>query len=260
MTAGKWAVITGASSGIGRALADEFAAGGFNLYLTGRDGSALATAADECAQKFRIETKIYCADLSRPEDADRLVADLSTLPDPIAVLVNNAGFGVHGPFASTSESDELALMHVQLSAAVKLTKAVLRRMIQQKDGRILNIASVYAFAPVPLQSVYSACKAFLLSFSTSLQNELAGTGVSVTVVCPGVTQTAFRPRAGIPEKRKDSGMTASEVARAAYQATMARKHVVVPGTVNTLFVTASRLLPRAAFARLVRFINRQRGQ
>jgi short-subunit dehydrogenase len=255
-----WAVITGASSGIGRALASEFAAGGFSVCLTGRDQHALTTVAEECAQRFGVDTRVLTADLSSVEGINEVVAQIASIPGPIAVLVNNAGFGIHGSFASTSEDEELSLINVQLAAMIKLTKAVLRPMIVRNEGRILNIASVYSFAPVPLQSVYSACKAFMLSFSTSLQNELTGTGITVTVFCPGVTRTAFRSRAGISEKRKDSGMTAAEVARAAYQATLAGKHLVVPGAVNGAFVAASRVLPRKTFARLVRFINRRRGQ
>jgi short-subunit dehydrogenase len=256
----KWAVITGASSGIGKALAAEFAGGGFNVYLTGRDTAALSLVANDCKERFAIEAHTFAADLSRVDAIDQLVADVSSRVDNVAVLVNNAGFGIHGEFASTSVEEELALMNVQLAATVKLTKALLPAMIANKHGRILNIGSVYCFAPVPLQSVYSACKAFLLSFSTSLQNEVAGSGITITVFCPGITQTAFRARAGISEKHKDSGITAEEAAKTAYVAAMAGKHVVVPGLANGAFVTASRLLPRSAFARLVRFINRQRGQ
>ena len=122
------------------------------------------------------------------------------------------------------------------------------------------MASVYSFSPVPFQSVYAACKAFLLSFSSAIQNELRGTGVTVTVFCPGVTQTEFRSRAGIGQKSEQAGMTAEAAARIAYVKTLQGKHVVVPGLVNRLYVFVARLLPIQVVPNLIRFINRQRGQ
>jgi short-subunit dehydrogenase len=192
-----WAIVTGASSGIGRALALEFAGGGFNLFLTGRNEKALAEVAAECSRKFHVETKVFTADLSRIEGIDSVVAALRANPNRYEVLVNNAGFGIHGDFASTDIDQELQLVQVQIAASLKLTKAVLPSMIARRSGKVLSVASVYSFAPVPFQSVYSASKAFLLSFSSSLRNELEGTGVTVTVFCPGITQTEFRSRAGI---------------------------------------------------------------
>ena len=156
--------------------------------------------------------------------------------------------------------ENIQLLHVQLNAALKLTRAVLPGMIQQRTGRILNVASVYSFSPVPFQSIYAACKAFLLSFSSSLQNELTGTGVTVTVFCPGITQTEFRSRAGIVEKRTDIGMPAADAARIAFRETMRRTHVVIPGFANRAFAFVARLLPLRAASSLVRFINRKRGQ
>jgi short-subunit dehydrogenase len=260
MTAeGKWAIITGASSGIGKALAFEFAAGGFNVFLTGRNEAALADVAAECAARHRVETEIVCADLARMESVDDLVARLGS-GRRYEVLVNNAGFGIHGGFASTDIEQNVRLLNVQLSAALKLVQAVLPSMISRRSGRILNVASVYSFSPVPFQSVYGACKAFLLSFSLSLRNELKGTGVGVTVFCPGVTQTEFRSRAGIDEKRKDSGMTAQAAAHIAYLETLRGKPVVVPGLINRLYVFFAQHLPARSVPRLVRFINRRRGQ
>src|SRR5439155_2904349 len=161
---------------------------------------------------------------------------------------------------STDVEPNLQLVTVQLIAALKLTRAVLPAMIARHSGRILNVGSVYSFSPVPFQSVYAACKAFLLSFSSSLQNELKDTGVTVTVFCPGTTQTEFRSRAGIGQKRTDTGMTAEAAARIAFVQTMRGKHIVVPGLVNRLFVFLAHVLPDATVPRLVRFINRQRGQ
>src|SRR5882757_9827766 len=163
----KWALITGASSGIGRALALEFAAGGYNVFLTARDKIALAQVADDCKNGFGVRAEIFPADLSQTDQTDALINTISARP--IEILVNNAGFGVKGHFAETALGEELAMLELQLAAMLKLTKNVLPKMIAQKSGRILNIASVYSFSPVPKQSVYSACKSFIFSFSSSLR-------------------------------------------------------------------------------------------
>lgn len=255
-----WAVVTGASSGIGRALALEFAAGGFNVVLTGRNEAALGEVAAECSGRHGAKTEIVPADLSDASGIDHLIAALASRPYRYEVLVNNAGFGVHGDFASAPIENNLNLVNVQLNAALKLTRALLPAMIGRRSGRILNVASVYSFSPVPFQSVYAACKSFLLSFSQSLRSELEGSGVTVTLFCPGVTQTEFRSRAGIAEKRSDAGMTAAAAARIAYVQTLRGKQVVVPGLVNRLFVLATRHFPIGLAARVVRFVNRRRGQ
>jgi len=255
-----WAIITGASSGIGKALAFEFAAGGFNLLLIARNEAALAEVAAECQAKHRIKTEVVAADLACAKSLEELMAVLERTLREFEVLVNNAGFGIHGDFASTDIEQNIELLSVQLTAALRLTKAVLPGMIARRKGRILNVASVYFFSLVPFQSVYAACKAFLLSFSTAIQNELGGTGVTVTVFCPGVTQTEFRSRAGIGQKSEQSGMTAESAARIAYVETLRGKHIVVPGLVNRLYVFVSRLMPVQVVPDLIRFINRRRGQ
>lgn len=255
----QWVLITGASSGIGKALALEFAAHGFNLFLTARNAESLGQVAGECAQKSGIETKTHLADLSDSKAVDELLRALSAASIEIEILVNNAGFGVMGGFAQTDVETELKMLDVQLAATLKLTKALLPPMIARKSGRILNVASVYSFAPVPFQAVYSACKAFMLSFSESLSEELKVTGVSVTVVCPGTTQSEFRARAGIEEKNKSAGVTAESVARIAVRQTLRGKRLVVPGFLNRLFVFSTRRLPVSLVPRIVRYINDRRG-
>jgi hypothetical protein len=256
----KWVVITGASSGIGRALAFQFAAGGFNLFITARNEAALIAVAAQCSSKYGIETEVIAADLSRMDSVDTVIAALSSKPRTYEVLVNNAGFGIHGEFASSDIDRNMELVHVQVTSMLRLTRAVLPRMIARRSGRILNVASVYSFSPVPFQSVYGACKAFLLSFSSSLKNELQGTGVTVTVYCPGVTQTEFRERAGIGQRRQSAGMTAEQAAQIAYIETLRGKHIVVPGFLNRLYVFVAQHLPPSTVPGIVRFINRQRGQ
>lgn len=256
----KWAIITGASSGIGRALAFEFAGGSFDLVLIGRSETALSEVAEECRQRHGVETEVIPADLSCADSVQKLIAALTSKPLAYQVLVNNAGFGIHGDFASADIDQNIQLLNVQLTATLRLTRALLPAMIARRSGRILNVASVYSFSPVPFQSVYGACKAFLLSFSSALRSELEGTGVTVTVFCPGTTRTEFRSRARIGQKREDSGMTAEAVARIGYLATLRGKHVVVPGVINRLYVLAVHLLPVQMVPNLVRYINRQRGQ
>ncbi|HET9219996.1 MAG TPA: SDR family oxidoreductase [Terriglobia bacterium] len=260
MTAdGKWAIITGASSGIGRALALEFASAGFNVVLTGRNDHALAEVSRECRERYRVLSDTIVAELSSSESTDKLIARLVAQSRQYEILVNNAGFGINGNFAATDIDNEIDLLHVQLTAALKLTKAVLPGMIHRRSGRILNVGSVYCYAPVPFQSVYSACKAFLLSFSAAIRNELEGSGVTVTVFCPGITQTAFRSRAGIAEKDKGSGMSAEAAARIAARETMRGKAVVIPGAANRLFVLLAKVLPNTSFTGIIRYINRKRG-
>jgi len=255
----KWVLITGASSGIGRAVAFEFAGRGYNLFLTSQDEQPLQQVAADCHRQYNIETQAYVADLSRLESVDGLIRALFALPIEIEFLVNNAGFGVGGEFLKTELAQELNLLNVQLAAMLKLTKAVLPQMRARKKGRILNVASVYSFAPVPFQAVYSACKAFLLTFSESLREELKGTGVTVTTLCPGTTRTEFRARAGIAHRNQAAGASPEAVAKIAVRQTLTGKHLVVPGFANRVFVFCTRRLPVSVVPRLVRFINSARG-
>ena len=252
----KWAIITGASSGIGKALAFEFARNGVSVFLTARNETALKEIADECERKYKVETKLFSADLGDENSTKNLIEAISNRE--FDVLVNNAGFGVKGDFAETDIDEELKMINVQIAALLRLTKAVLPAMLAAKRGNILNIASVYSFAPVPKQSVYSASKSFILNFSSALQNEVKDSGVNVTVVCPGITQTEFRTRAGIADK-KDSGMSAEAVAKIAFAEMLKGKHIVVPGFQNKVFVFLSKYLPNSAASGLVKIINYVRG-
>lgn len=255
----KWVLITGASSGIGKALASEFAAKGYNLFLTSQDELPLHQVAAQCRQQYNIETQAYVADLTCFESVDGLIAALFAPPIEVEFLVNNAGFGVGGEFLRTDLAQELNLLNVQLAAMLKLTKAVLPQMIARKKGRILNVASVYSFAPVPFQAVYSATKAFLLTFSEALGEELKHTGVTVTTLCPGTTQTEFRARAGIAQKNKAAGASPEAVAKIAVRQALKGKRLVVPGFANRVFVFFTRRLPVSVVPLVVRLINSARG-
>lgn len=255
----KWALITGASSGIGKALAYSFAARGYNVFLTARNEGALRQVAAECSARFNVNTQVCCADLSEPRAVEELIVALSSSTREFEILVNNAGFGVHGEFRTTAPEREISLVDVQLDAMLRLTKALLPRMVSRRHGRILNVASLYSFAPVPYQSVYAASKAFMLSFSLALSKELQGTGVTLTLLCPGITQTEFRSRAGIAEKSKTAGATAESVAEIAARETLNGRLLVVPGFFNKLFVFLARRLPLPLVLYLVTLINRRRG-
>jgi hypothetical protein len=255
----QWALITGASSGIGEALAWELARRGHDLVAVARDGERLGQLARQLAEAHGATVRVITGDLSDPAAAHAVAAAVEGEQIPVTVLVNNAGFGVHGPFAATDLGRELALVRLQVDASLTLTKACLPGMIRRGDGRILNVASVYSYAPVAGQAVYAACKAFLLSFSRSLGAELRGSGVSVTVVCPGITATAFRGRAGLAEKPTRFSMHPRAVASIACRGLFRGKAVVVPGAVNGLYVLASQVLPQRVMASVTGRVNRRRG-
>lgn len=252
----KSAIITGASSGIGKALAFEFARNGFDVFLTARNEDALQKVADDCIKNFGVTAEIFTADLADSDSTDVLIKAIAKRR--FDVLVNNAGFGVKGNFAETKIKDELEMLNVQLAAMLKLTKSVLPEMIENKNGKILNIASVYSFSPVPMQSVYSASKAFMLSFSSALQDELKEKNIQVSIVCPGITQTEFRTRAGINDK-KQSGMTAEKVAEIAFAQMQKGKHIIIPGFQNKVFAAISKHLPPNLITKFIRVINNIRG-
>jgi short-subunit dehydrogenase len=256
---GQTVLITGASSGIGRALAREFARGGFHLLLVARDGTALEEVANACRQEFGVEARALACDLSQAGAASRIDRWVTEAGGQVDVLVNNAGFGIHGAFAETPLDRELELVDLQIAVTLRLTKLFLPGMLQRRSGRILNVASVYAFAPVPFQSVYGACKTFLLSFSQALASEIFGRGITITVLCPGSTRTEFRQRAGIREKNTQAGMSAEAVAAEGYRATLAGRSLSVPGAINRLFVFLARHLPANWLGAFVRKINRARG-
>ena len=250
------AFITGASSGIGKALAFEYAANGFDLIITARDEAALNAVAEDCRQKFSVEVAVIAADLSDANATDEIAMRISS--QEIHTLINNAGAAVKGEFAETELDAELAMINVQLAAMIKLTKAALPKMIAAGKGRIVNIASVYSFSAVPKQAVYGASKAFMLSFSAALDNEVRGKGITVTAVCPGTTRTEFRKRIGITDS-EGKGMSPETVAKAAFAASEAGVRIVVPGFWNKAFAFVSRHLSPTAAAKLVSYINDRRG-
>jgi short-subunit dehydrogenase len=191
---------------------------------------------------------------------DRLCADLERLGRPVALLVNNAGFGLHGTYLETDPGAEIEMIRLNVEALVRLTRAVLPDMVERGSGRILNVGSTASFVPGPLMTTYYATKAFVLSYSDALAAELDGSGVSVTCLCPGPTRTGFQKRAGLRQSATFRGGAHESrgVARAGIAGALAGRRRVIPGLANKLATLAPRLLPRDVLTGLVARIQRGR--
>ena len=255
------AIITGASSGIGVDLADLFARDGHDLLLVARRREALEAVARSLSERYGVVCDAFPADLARRLDRERLATRVRSMDARVDALVNNAGIGTHGYFHETDLERELEIIDVNVAALTHLTKIVLPGMLARRRGRILNVSSVAAFQPGPLMAVYYASKAYVQSFSEALSEEVAGTGVSVTALCPGPTVTEFHSQAGIHPKAPAGGaplMTSREVAEAGYRGVNSGKRVVVAGVRNKVVVLANRLLSRRRITRIVRRIQERR--
>jgi short-subunit dehydrogenase len=255
--------VTGASSGIGRDLAEIFARDGHDLILVARRQDALETLAHTLTQRYGVSCDPFVADLGRRLERERLAARIRTVDQHVDALVNNAGIGTHGYFRETELERELAIIEVNIAALTHLTKVVLPGMLERKRGRIVNISSVAAFQPGPLMAVYYASKAFVQSFSEALAEEVDGSGVTVTAICPGPTVTEFHEAAGIGGDAPNVGaprMTSREVAEAAYRGAAMGKRVVVTGLRNKVVVLANRLLTRRRMTRIVRRLQERRRE
>src|SRR4051812_4084275 len=257
MTARPLAVVTGASSGIGRDFASILAREGHDLVLVARREAELKALADELQQKHGATSTIAPVDLSQPGAADDVVAAIGA-GTAVDVLVNNAGFGGHGAFEKRARKDDLRMLAVNVVALTDLTRVLMPGMVARGRGRILNVASTAAFQPGPFMAVYYASKAYVLSFSQALAEETRGTGVTVTTLCPGVTTTEFQQVAGVEEVPLTKGplsMTAREVADAAYAGMTRGRLIVIPGVHNKVGAQATRLAPRQVMLRVVRRLH-----
>lgn len=253
------ALVTGASSGIGCALAHELARAGHGLVLHGRDREALSSLARQLREAHAITIDIVTGDLSLEGGTAALIAQVSALDRPIGLLINNAGATLHGSLAELPLEDALRLVELQIGSVLTLTQWALGPMLQRGHGRIMNVASVYSFIPVPFQTVYGASKAFMYSYSAGLAEELRGSGVSVTLLAPGSTRTALRERAGLAARSDSRGMDPAEVARAGYAGMMRGETLVIPGGMNRFFIACLRLVPHRLAARLMLRVNGLRG-
>jgi uncharacterized protein len=254
---GQAALITGASSGIGLELAREFAAHGHDLVLVARSGGRLEEIAAELKRMHSVDARVVVKDLSRPGAAEEIHRELTDVGLMVEVLVNNAGFGVYGPFVDTPWERELEMLRLNVVALTDLAKRFARDMVARRRGRILNVASTAAFQPGPHMAVYYASKAYVLSFSEALADELRGTGVTVTALCPGPTRSGFQQAAAMHRSRmlRLSVMDSATVARIGYRAVMAGRPLVIAGWLNRLFASPARLVPRQMVTRISRWIS-----
>lgn len=253
----KNALITGATAGIGYEFAELLASKGYALALVARDQARLAERAASLQARHTIQVHALARDLSDPPSAPAIFQDLQRRNFPVSVLINNAGCGVYGLFAKTDLARELEMMQVNMVALVQLTKLFLKPMLDNHEGRILNVASTVSFQPGPRLALYSASKAFVLSFSCALALELKGTGVTVTALCPGGTQTEFQRRAGMGAGAARP-MTARSVAEIGYAAMLKGRPVMVAGWKNKLMVAVSRRAPIMWAARVAEKLNKDR--
>jgi short-subunit dehydrogenase len=256
------ALITGASSGLGLELARLFAADGHDVVLVARTEAKLRELAAELTSAHGIRTLVIAVDLARQSAPTEIVNRVRSERIEIDFLVNNAGFGLLGPFASTERGIEMAMLQVNIAALTDLTKQLLPEMLERRRGRILNVASTAAFSPGPFMAVYYASKAYVLSFSQALANELKGTGVTCTAFCPGPTRTGFAARAHAGTSGAFRGFLVRDapgVARAGYRGMMRGEMTVVPGLLNKLLTQGTRFISRGMQAAVARRAATSRG-
>jgi short-subunit dehydrogenase len=248
---GKWALITGASAGIGRAFAFELAAGGADLILVARRGDRLAELANELHAKYKIEVEVYAADLAQPAASAKLYEFTSRNGFDVELLINNAGFGVYGEFAKADLSRQLEMIQVNIAAVAHLTHLYLPPMITRRHGDILILASTAAFQGVPYLNAYAATKAFDLHFAEALAAEVKDYGIRVCALCPGSTTSEFSEVAGQPKNVLRRRESAEKVARVGLKALAAGKSYVISGFKNYLGAHVQRLLPRRVVTRII---------
>ena len=251
-------LITGGTSGIGFALAEIFARSGHNLALIGRNLQSLKNIRDRWQEQYGINVKYCMKDLAVSTTPDEVYQSIQSEMIDIDILVNNAGFGLVGNFSDQNLADQLEMLQVNITSLTHLTRLLLPEMLRRKEGRILNVASTAAYLPGPSMAVYYATKAYVLSFSQALSEELRGTGVTVTALCPGPTKTNFQERAGMTNTKllkRMALMEARDVAEAGYRGLMNGKSVVIPGFMNKLSAQATRLAPRMLLARIAHALH-----
>jgi short-subunit dehydrogenase len=250
------ALITGASSGIGLDLARVMAPD-FDLILSARNQSRLEQLAKELQGQHGNRVHVIPSDLARPEAPKEIFAEVTRRGLQVHVLVNNAGFGSYGPFADTESQAELDMIRVNITALTELTKLALPGMLERKRGRIMNVASTAGFQPGPLMAVYYATKAYVISFSEAIANELKDSGIAVTCLCPGATETEFAKRADMEKSRlfKMGKMRSEDVARAGYQAMLSGKTLIIPGVKNWLLAESVRFSPRKLVTAIARTLQ-----
>lgn len=257
------ALITGASGGIGYEFAKLFAQDGYNLVLVARSEGKLNDIANKFKDKFGISVKVIVKDLAKSTAPEEIFSETQQDNIKVDILVNNAGFATYGQFTEIDVNAELQMIQVNITCLTYLSKLYAKGMAERKKGKILNVASTAAFQPGPLMAVYYATKAYVLSFSEAIANELRDVGVTVTTLCPGPTESGFQERAKMEDSKLVSGrkiMDAETVAKAGYKSLMAGETVVIPGLKNQLLANAVRFLPRNVVTQMVRDTQEAEGK
>jgi len=251
-------LITGASSGIGRAFVHRFARAGSDCILLARSEDTLHELSDEVESAYDVRAPVLPADLSVPGVADEIVDELQARDCTVDVLVNNAGVGANGPFVEIDAQQQVDMIQVNVTALTHLTHRLLPGLLDRGRGGILNVASTAGFQPGPHMSVYYATKAYVLSFSDGLHEEVADSGVTVTCLAPGPTRTAFSERAGMEEAplfELGATMPAEAVAQAGYDGFRRERALVVPGWPNKIGAFMIRFTPRIVARKLTGWLN-----
>ena len=253
------ALITGASGGIGYELAKLFARDKHNVVLVARSRQKLEQIAQELKSLGSPQVHVIAKDLAELEAPDEIFAETERRKISIDFLVNNAGFGERGPFLKTNLDNELEMVQVNVVALMHLTKLYLPAMVQRRFGKIMQVASTAAFQPGPFMAVYYATKAFVLSFSEATYEELRGSGVTVTALCPGATETGFAQRAGMLNSKLFNMrvMDSKTVAEIGYRGFLQGKPLVITGLRNRLMAFSVRFGPRSLVRKVVRGIQEQ---
>jgi uncharacterized protein len=247
-------LITGASGGIGQAFAEIFAREGYDLVLVARREDKLSAIKNALETQYQISVEVIVKDLTQTDAPEEIFSFLSIKKKPISILVNNAGFGDFGKFADADWSKQYDMVQLNITAMMQMTKLFLKPMQEAGYGKILNLASVAAFQPGPLMSVYYASKSFILSFSEALSRELKGSGVTVTALCPGPTKTGFEDAASMANSKLFHSLKVAkveDVANYGYRSLMKGRPVVVHGLMNKLLVFSVRFMPRCLVREIV---------
>jgi uncharacterized protein len=253
------ALITGASSGIGLEFAKVFAKEGHNLVLVARSEETLNALKKQLEEEYDVKIKVIVKDLKYYSAPLEIYDEVKNSGINVNVLVNNAGFCTYGKFSETDLETELEMIQVNITALTHLTKLFLKDMVENNSGRILNVASTASFQPGPLLAVYFATKAYVLSFSEALSEELHDTKVRVTALCPGPTATNINKNANISDVEIYGKMaSAKKVARYGYNSLIKEKRVAIHGFKNKLIVHGSRFVPRRLATRMVRKVEERK--
>ncbi len=244
-----YALITGASKGIGKAFAYELAEKGYSLLLTARSEKLLTEIANDIRAKYKVEVKVYAADLSSPDSPAAILRWVENSEVDLSILINNAGYGLWGKFNSMALSEQLNMLELNVTALIKLTHLLLPQLLKQKKSYLLNVASTTAYQAIPAMAVYGASKSFVVNYSRALKHELKDTSVSVTCLSPGSTATEFMDRAGINDTKirkqaEQVNMTPEAVAKIAMAGLFKGETEIIPGVANKATFLAAKFLPK----------------